>query len=104
MIDYFAILFKSIPQSKRLCCSLWPSVAITLGLASNRRPKPVLITQLNAGFEGLERSLTIYCRLSCWRRKQRGSSPASTCRLGIGEVRNAKRQVRSTAFWTRSRL
>lgn len=87
------MLLKLRPESKRPCCSLWPRVAKTFGLASNRWVKPELKTKWKAGFEESETSMTPSCRLNCWQLRQRGSFPASTFRLSIGEVRKASKQV-----------
>ena len=104
MIEYLAMLANVIPESEMLSCNLRQRVLITLGLASNKRVKPDLNTQLKAGFVGFERSFAIYYKLSCRRRSARGISLASTCRLVMGEVRKAPRQVRHAALCTRSRL
>jgi hypothetical protein len=49
------------------------------------------------------RFLIMYCRASLSRRRCIGISWASTCKLGIGDVRKAPRQILKARFWTRSK-
>ena len=76
-VEVIAILFKLIPESRTLWCIRRPRVGMMVGLASNRRLKPLPKTLLKAGLLGFDRSLVMYCKLSCWRRSSSGNSPAS---------------------------
>ena len=74
-VEIIAMLLKLIPESRTLWCIRVPRVGLRCGLASNRRLKAVPNTHLKAGLQGFDRSLEMYCRLSCWRRRSGGSSP-----------------------------
>ena len=75
-----------------------PSLGTRPGFAAKRVLKLDLKMWLCAGLPGSDASLARYCSDNFCRRSSAGGSPASTCRLGIGDVLHDPRQTRRAAF------
>ena len=93
---------KLISMSDKCCFILIPIDGMTEGLASNQNAKLGSNTHWYVGLFGLDLSLAMYWKASFSLRSFKGSSFASTCKLGIGDVLKAPRQMRWAAFCTRS--